>query len=237
MSYQKDPNKLEVYTETRRSKVFVGVLSFETDSKQFRFEYDRKYLISKSAIPIGPELSLKKKNYISKSGLFPSFADRIPSRENPAFVDYCESQGISPSEKNPIVLLTTIGRRGPSTFVFEPSFVITDDSKEVLFFRQKLGLTLREMAAAFDLNLLTISKIEVGKSKDKNTIKLIRIYMRFPAVALWQVRNNQSRLHHETAEKLMTQFLESIRSGDQQMELKLFEPQWSLSKTARKPEK
>lgn len=217
MGYQLDPNKLEVYTETRRSKIFVGTLIYDSDSKQFQFDYDRKYLMSKSAIPLGPELSLKKKHYSSKT-LYPSLADRIPSRENPAFEEYCISQGISSSEKNPIILLATIGRRGPSTFVFEPAYIELDDSKEFRFFRQSLKLTLREMATAFDLNLATLNKIETGKSKDKATIKLISIYMRFPQVALWQVRINQSRLHHEVSDRLLAHFSENIRLSKSQME-------------------
>jgi HipA-like protein len=217
MNYLRDPNRLDVYTEIRRSKLFVGTLTYDPKTQEFQFDYDRKYLVSKSAIPLGPELSLKKKHYVSRNGLFPSLADRIPSRENPAYEEYCISQGISPSEKNPIVLLTTIGRRGPSTFVFEPVYLTSDDSREVRFFREKLGLTLREMAAAFDLNLPTISKIEMGKSKDKNTIKLLSIYMNFPEVALWQVRLNESRLHHDTSEKLITFFANAIRRGERQL--------------------
>ena len=48
--------------------------------------------------------------------------DRIPSKENPAYPDYCKSQGISVNETNPIILLIAIGKRGPSTFIFEPVF-------------------------------------------------------------------------------------------------------------------
>jgi HipA-like protein len=215
MNLVKDPDKLEVYTEIRKSKLLVGTLSYDSKTKQFSFDYDRKYLLSKNAIPIGPELSLKKRHHISKNGLFPSFSDRIPSRENPAFEEYCLSQGILPTERNPIILLTTIGRRGPSTFVFEPIFPESSVSKEIIFFRKQVGLSLREISAAFDIALPTLSKIEMEKSRDKNTLKLLSIYLRFPEVALWQVRSNERKLHQNTAYKLITALESSLNERSQ----------------------
>lgn len=207
MNCQKDLNRLEVYTEIRKSKLFVGTLAYDVKSKQFTFDYERKYLLSKNAIPIGPELPLKKQHHTSKKGeLFPSFSDRIPSRENAAFEEYCQSQGISPSEKNPIVLLTTIGRRGPSTFVFEPIYLTPDVAHEIRDFRKQLNLTLREISSAFDIHLPTLSKIETGKSKDKNTLKLLSIYLTFPSVALWQIHINKRKLHKNSLMKLVSYF-------------------------------
>ena len=213
MNLQKDPDKLEVYTELRKSKLLVGTLAYTPETKQFTFEYDRKYLLSKNAIPIGPELPLKRRHHVEKGKLFPSFSDRIPSRENPAYEEYCTSQGVSPEEKNPIILLTSIGRRGPSTFVFEPVYVAPDVSSEIRFFRKQLGISLRELAAAFDINLLTLSKVETGKSTDKNTLKLLSIYLRFPEVALWQIRLNQRKLHQNAAAKLISWFKKEIEKA------------------------
>lgn len=222
MDFHRDPNRLEVYTEIRKSKILVGTLYFDPKSKQFSFDYDRKYLLSKNAIPIGPEMSLKKRHHVSKPGqIFPSFQDRIPSRENPAFEEYCLSQGISVSEKNPIILLTTIGRRGPSTFVFEPIFESVDVAKELKFFRKTLGLSVRDVAAAFDINLPTLSKIETGKSKDKGTSKLLMIYLRFPEVALWQVRMNERKLHQKTLFILTEYFEDLLKTARRQMEFPL----------------
>jgi hypothetical protein len=53
--------------------------------------YDQDYVLSKSAIP-------------------------LPSRKNPAYEDYCRSQGISKDEDNLSVLLGTIGKRGAFQF-------------------------------------------------------------------------------------------------------------------------
>lgn len=210
MSFQKDPNRLEVYAEVRKNKTLVGTLQYDPQSEKFIFDYERKYLLSKNAIPIGPELPLKKRHHISTGEkLFPSFLDRIPSRENAAYEEYCISQGISPTEKNLLILLTTIGRRGPSTFVFEAVYLESDISAEIRFFRKKMDLTLREVSAAFGINLPTLSKIETGKSRDKSTLKLLSIYLRFPEVALWQLKNNERKIHRNAAIKLYTYFRES----------------------------
>ncbi|MCB1107049.1 MAG: hypothetical protein KDK76_03020, partial [Chlamydiia bacterium] len=56
--------------------------------------------------------------YFSKS-LFVPFLERIPSKNNPSYPEYCQSVGISVDEENVFVLLSTIGRRGPSSFIFE----------------------------------------------------------------------------------------------------------------------
>ncbi len=181
MNFQKDPNRLEVYSEVRKNKIFVGTLFYNEKTKQFVFDYNRKYLLSKNAIPLGPELPLKKQHHSSKAGiLFPSLNDRIPSRENAAFEEYCRSQNISSSEKNQIILLTTIGKRGPSTFVFESVYLPQNGIEEIRIFRQMLDLSLREVSSAFDIHLPTLNKIETGKSTDKNTLKLLKIYLSFP---------------------------------------------------------
>jgi HipA-like protein len=207
MQFTKDPNQLEVYSEIRKSKTFVGTLKYDSKQKKYIFDYDRKYIISKSAIPVGPELPLSKLHHIAKGGdVFPSLLDRIPEKENAAYEDYCLAQGIFPKEKNPIVLLSTIGRRGPSTFVFEPVYLGPDIAQHLKDFRKALSLSLREVSAAFDVNLLTLYKIEKGKSKDKGTLRLLTIYFTFPKVALWQLNLSRRKLHKDLLSKLTCHF-------------------------------
>lgn len=88
MAYKTDfdkinPFKLNVFSEGRKRRIYVGSLSWDAEKNIFEFEYDSKYVVSKKAIPIGRELDLFKKKHISKGKLFPSFEDRIPSKENP----------------------------------------------------------------------------------------------------------------------------------------------------------
>lgn len=207
IDYQKiDQSQLHVFSESRKRRIFVGTLNWDKIKNQFEFKYDPKYAKSKKAIPIGKELDLFKKSHISKGKLFPSFADRIPSRDNPAYEDYCKSQGISVDEENPIILLVAIGRRGPSTFIFEPVFKNDFSYLDVKKFREDVGLSINDFSLAFDINPPTLQRLESGKKADLGTIRRIQIYLSFPKVALWQIEMNTGKLHAEVFHKLWTTF-------------------------------
>jgi DNA-binding transcriptional regulator YiaG len=129
--------------------------------------------------------------------------NRIPSRKNPAYAESCEESGIDPEETDPIILLPTIGKRGASSFVFEKPRV--GDSallEEVAGFRRRLNLTLREFSAAFGISTATLQKIEAGSPNANEAVRRLRIYTRFPEVALWEVEMNKPKLHWKTYEKL-----------------------------------
>ncbi len=213
MNLNFDPNSLKVYSESRKRRVYVGALAHHLDRKIFEFVYDKAYLRSRNAIPLGPELSLRKVVHLCPEGkLFPSFLDRIPSKENPAYNDYCLSEGISPDEKNPILLLTTIGKRGPSTFIFEAVLEPQVDIRpQIKHLRETLGLSQRDLATAFDLNVLTLIRLEQGKSKDKNLIRLVQIYLKYPEVALDQFKIKGPMLHQKKLTLLKNYFRERIQ--------------------------
>jgi plasmid maintenance system antidote protein VapI len=219
MMNTKDPHRLEIYSETQRSRIFVGLLSFDPSTQVFTFEYDRTYM-KRKAIPIGPDLPLRRRTHQSKKNrLFSSIEDRIPSRENPAYEEYCRSQGIDPKERNEILLLGTIGRRGPSTFIFEPLYFEEPIGTLLVAFRKQLDLTLREFATVFDLNYPTLSKLETGKSKDRNTTNLIRIFIAVPEAALSRVQINQRKIHSQVAHRLMKLFQSKAEQARRQLEL------------------
>src|SRR5579872_66873 len=118
-----DEYRLKIFHEGRKRRILVGELIYDKKKDRYELIYDKNYADSKKAIPIGPDLNLFKLHHQSKKGeLFPSFMDRIPDKSNPAYNDYCKAQGVSPAEKNPIILLGAIGKRGPSSFVFEPVY-------------------------------------------------------------------------------------------------------------------
>lgn len=217
MAYKIDYSKidkfqLQVFSENRKRRVLVGALSWESGRNQFEFKYEPKYAKSKSAIPIGKELDLFKRSHISKGKLFPSFADRIPSRENPAYEDYCRSQGISVDESNPIILLISIGKRGPSTFIFEPVFLNNFTYEDVRKFRESLDISIHEWAAAFDFNPPTLQRLESGKKTDLSTIRRAQIYLEFPKAAMWQLELNSGKIHAETFQKLWSYFEKKQRA-------------------------
>jgi HipA-like protein len=206
MNLQPDPNQLEVFHEGRRRRQLVGTLTYSPRTTRYTFTYDGKYLRQKSAVPLGPEMPLTMPAHHSKpKQLFPSLNDRIPSKENPAYPEYCEAAGIGPSETNTIRLLTGIGRRGPSTFIFEPVYTFDQDAliAELKEFRQKLGISLWEVAAALDVPYLTMQRIEAGKSKDTLTMRLLYCYLAFPETARWQLRISGRYVNRETVEKIL----------------------------------
>lgn len=184
---------VDVYLELRKNRTYVGRLTMVKDeapmeveeagkTPSFLFRYDDKYVYKKAAIPLGPDLPLTKKEHTSPH-LFRTLNDRIPSSKNPSYKDYCETMGISVKEKNPLVLLSTIGRRGPSSFVFEPVYNDTYSIDDYKNFRRALRLTIRDFASLFDISVSTLIKME-GNRSGKDVLKRISIYDRFPDVAL-----------------------------------------------------
>lgn len=206
-----DKNQLHIFHEIRKRRIFVGTLIYHKEENQYELIYDQNYANSKNAIPLGPNLSLFKTHHISPKGkLFPSFLDRIPSRENPAYEDYCYSQGISVNEKNYIILLGSIGKRGPSSFVFENVYINPFSSKDIIALRENLNITQHDLAEAFGISKITLQRIESGTSKDPNTLKLLQIYFEHSEVALEQLKLTGSRVHIRVLSKLQKYFKDKI---------------------------
>lgn len=209
MSYplKLDENRLQIFHETKKRRVFVGELIYDKKRDIYELIYDENYVNSKNAIPIGPNLSIFKLHHQSKKGqLFPSFIDRIPDKSNPAYKDYCKAQEISPNEKNPIILLGAIGKRGPSSFIFEPVYYNEFDPRDIKSLREKLQITQHDLAEAFDINQRTLQRIETGISHDPNTLRCLQIILKFPKVALWQLKQSGSRVHKDVLVKLIKYF-------------------------------
>lgn len=182
-------DSIAIFLEKRKTRQYVGSLSYLKNEKIFEFTYGENYLYAKKIIPLGPEFPLTQRSFRSKK-LFPSLQDRIPSKENPAYPEYCQAMGISADESNPIILLGTIGKRGPSSFAFEPIYEKTFSADDLRSFREELGLTTREFALCFNLPRLSIIHIENGKSPGIEILKRVEIYKRFPEVALFEIQRN-----------------------------------------------
>ena len=181
---------IDVYLEKRKTRQYVGQL--RKQNRKFIFEYDEVYRYCKNPIDLGPDLSIKKKKYVALK-LFPTFADRIPSKRNPAYPEYCQSVGITPSEKNSMVLLSTLGKRGPSSFIFTPVFqeFSKNDLKK---FRKNLKLSIRDFAKLFDISFATIYRIENNKTTGKRTLKKVADYHRYPRMALEKIKQTGVRI-------------------------------------------
>jgi len=199
---------VDVFLEKRKTRVYVGRLTFEKDA--YKFVYKKSYLYSKASIPLGNEFPLTQQEYVSVT-LFPSLSDRIPVRENPSYSDYCKSAGISETEKNPLVLLPTIGRRGPSSFIFEPVYGRDFDGKMCRKFRKELGLTIREFADVIDIAAATVTAIEGGKRSGKEALKRIEIYYLYPSIAIDEIHIRGGVLHENKRVKVLQVLLKQVR--------------------------
>ena len=192
------PNKIHVFSQTAHKRVFVGTLW--RDDEKFYFEYDKIYQRSKDGIPLGPEFELWRGRF-SRDTFFSSLADHIPSPQNPAYADYCRQWGISEDEKNVFVLLTTIGRRGPSTFVFE-SVPEQYTPQALKTFRDKLGLNQREFAQFIGISHKTLVQLEAGVSGTPSVIRLIELCDRVPEALQWLLNTRGQYIHDDKREAI-----------------------------------
>ena len=216
MRYKVDPHHMEIYAETGKRRYLVGVLSYQPEKDNYSFQYEYSYMMLRSGIPLGPDLPYSSMPIESKPGtLFGTILDRIPSKENPAYPDYCYSQGISPDETNLIILLATIGRRGPSSFVFEAVYIPIDDTVEQLKqFRQDLELTRYDFAMAFGFPEITIEKVEKRITQDRNILRLIDHILTYPQVALDQLDVTGKHAHAKVRTRLFYHFKNQLKSAN-----------------------
>lgn len=203
-------NKLLVYLETRKSRKMVGVL--EREKNQYTFVYDQEYFYSQEPIQVGPDLSLAKRKHTS-SKLFDIFLDRIPSRKNPAYKDYCKQVGIDVNESDEMILLATLGAKGPSSFVIEREVARDFTGESLKELRKKLELSMREFAELFDISLSSIQKIESGQVQGKEVLKRIEIYSKFPEVAIFEVKRNKKGVHSDCFYKTI-EILKGLKSDE-----------------------
>lgn len=192
---------LTIYLEGKKDKVLVGTL--ERKNNEYIFTYDEKYYYSSSPLPIGPELSLKKRIHKSKE-LFSIFNDRIPSKKNAAYEEYCREVGIDKNEKDEMILLAKLGARGPSSFIIEEPNTENFTKDDLIEFRKRLDITMREFSAAFDISLSSIQRIENGRAEGLEVLKRIEIYAKFPEVARFEVKKNKMKIHSSVLDKIFS---------------------------------
>jgi HipA-like protein len=185
---------VDVYLEKRKTRQYVGRLSRE--GKKFVFTYNESYLYKNKAIALGPELPLTKKKFSSET-LFQTFEDRIPSKKNAAYTEYCRMVGIDPTERDPLTLVATLGQKGPSSFIFSPAPTTNLTNKDILNFRKALNLTIREFSDLFDFAPATINRIEKKSITGKDSLKRLEIYYNFPEIALYEAKRNRFKIHEE----------------------------------------
>ena len=183
-----------VFLKKRKTQTLVGRL-YKIDQK-FIFSYEDSYFNARNSIALGPEFPLTQKEF-SSDRLFPSLEDRIPSTQNPAYSEYCLAMGIDPKEQDLFILLSTVGSKGPSSFIFYPIFKRDINPKDIVEFRNMLGLTTREFAAVFEISQNSLNAIERGRIRGSEILKRLEILMHFPSVTLYFLLVNSGYLIHE----------------------------------------
>ncbi len=172
---------VDIFLERRKTRQHVGTLN--RVGAKLVFAYNESYFKAKNVIPLGPEFPLTQREFSSEK-LFPSFEDRIPSLQNPAYPEYCLAMGIDLRERDPIILLSTIGRKGPSSFIFYPIFERKITAEDVKTFRESLGLTTREFSAVFEFSQSSLNSLERNRILGIEILKRLEIILNFPNVAL-----------------------------------------------------
>ena len=178
---------VRVFFQKKTLRQYVGILTHKKD--RFVFEYHDTYRYSDTPLALGPDLPLARTRHTSKR-LFDSFDERLPSPQNPAYSEYCKSTGISPDESDPIVLLSHIAYKGPSSFVFAPVYAPVVTAARVKGFRRLLGLSLREFAALFEFSPATVQRIETGKNHGFEAFRRLELYCLFPEAALFDLQRS-----------------------------------------------
>ena len=209
LSLYKNICGVDVFFERFQTRTHVGMLEKSNDS--FHFSYDPAYLKTKNSLQFGVEFPLTRQ-YFSSETLFPSFADRLPDPNNPAYEDHLYLSDISLNTSDPILLLTTIGKRGPSSFIFEPiyddSFTINDYEK----LREMLDLSMFDFAKIFDVSLSVLQKMKVGESSGKEVLKRLQLYTICPMTLYDQIQRNLKWLHQNKQRNIMFHLLkENLR--------------------------
>ena len=172
---------VDIFLEKRKTRLHVG--SLNRQEGRLIFTYDEHYFKAKNIIPLGPEFPLTQRQFFSDR-LFPSLEDRIPSTQNPAYPEYCHLMGVEPSQRDPIILLATIGRKGPSSFIFYPIFDRKITIEDLIKFRKSLAFTTREFSAVFEISQSSLNALERKRISGDEIMKRLEIIFNFPEVAL-----------------------------------------------------
>ena len=102
--------------------------------------------------------------------------------------------GIDEREKDPMVLLATLGRRGPSSFICTPIYKDSFTPQHLAQFRQHLGLSTREFALVFNFAPSTINGIETGRYDGREALRRIELYQKVPEAARFELERNRHKI-------------------------------------------
>jgi DNA-binding XRE family transcriptional regulator len=195
--------KINVLSQTRKRRTLVGELWFEKGA--YCFQYNLKYARMRTAIPLGNEFPLTRAHQIFKQKkMFESFLERLPSKQNPEYANYCKIWDIPPEENDPMLLLVTVGNRGPSSFLFRKAPQDQFDGAALKKFRTALGLTLRDLADFLDVQEPTLVMTEKGRLKSEQLLKMCELLAKIPQALKFKLKQRGQFLHDEKIKNIET---------------------------------
>jgi HipA-like protein len=196
--------KVVVFEELRKTKIIVGALYREKGA--FYFTYERDYLDRQLATSLGPDLPLGVKPIRSKH-FFQSLQDLLPDKNNPAYASYSKKTGVAVDETDVLKLLISVGKRGPSKFVFEeyPDDILPTAEK-LRQFREKLQLSQRDFSLLFDIPLISMQQLEKKEGVQKPTRMFLQLMMDNHKLLKEQIRKRGYLLHQEKLKMLIQSF-------------------------------
>ena len=201
--------KVLILEETRKSRVLAATLWKEQGMYYFR--YEQNYLHRAYATALGPDLPLSLDTIRSKK-FFRSLEDLIPDKRSSSYNDYCLIAGISPLEKDPLVLLSTIGNSGTTKFVFQKdSSSDYLSSHDIRSFRQKLNLSQRDFSAFFEIPIISLQKLEQGTPGQIIAKRYIEQFIIEPSLLLPLLKKRGMFLH-STKQKDIRKLTELLSS-------------------------
>jgi HipA-like protein len=184
---------INVFSQTNENRILVGILWQEKN--EYCFQYNPAYIKLKSSIPLGVELPKYSTGIFRSKEFFPSLADRIPSRQNSEYPRYCQQWNIPLNEHDPLILISTIGNRGPSSFLFRKAEDELITGNDIRSFRKQLGLSIREFAVFLDFQPATILKTEKGSLKSTMLLRLCELFINVPVALNHQLHLRGQFLH------------------------------------------
>jgi len=198
---------VDVFLERSKTRILVGKL--QQLQGQFHFAYEDAYFKMKNILSLGPEFPLTKQEFFSVE-LFPTFLDRLPDPENPSYKDYCTAAKVPVTVTDPIVLLATVGKRGPSSFIYEPIYKNEFSFQKAEQFMEVFSLSLQDFAYLFDVSLSVLQKIKAGDTSGKEILLRLEMCLSNLETLEYQIHKTRKFLHYQKLEKL-DQFLNNLQ--------------------------
>jgi HipA-like protein len=204
---------IDVFLERYRDRLYVGRLICETvETKPFLyiFTYDKNYLKSKNVFPLGVEFPLTKQRFESPT-LFESFKDRIPDRANPAYGEYCALMEIDEKTENELLLLSTIGKRGPSSFIFEPYVREYFSFDKCNDWRKDLNFSIKDFCAFFGISSSVFQKMKANKTSGRDVLNYLKLFWKFKENFKYLLETRGKYLHPRKLQSAYDWFLKHFK--------------------------